>query len=455
MPMTDSSNSAPSTQTPVAGPRPECPTLTSDQGTWLKKNYLPGYMQAVDAARAKKPNALHVRGPGKEFVKNHVLNVFIDQFWDRVHEPNTASVMQKVKKYLENHYKTFDKKSGTDHRAQPPPHCRTNAKEQFRLVMAEQIKCNVPNNLDLFREVSGDMWGAISDAEHQKYQAKADELNSVIAEGPALQYIYEMQPYIAEVTEADLSQLIGFQHNQFGKVAWVAHCMYEDENGEVQHKCVKVHSKSKSWGSIPDNDLQSVEYRTAVCTWATRGFDEPADKLVKPSDSQQGSIVEADNAKGPSDNANNSDPSTNHSKTKPRMKNNKKNSEKESNVVAETVTKEKETKEEQERAMRDAEESATKEREVQESAAKGREEKEIAAKETKGKRKTVRGQKRPNDTVDGDVNAPPAKKQGRSVKNTIADDNPPSPPQPQCSARAGKGENPSNYKLIGGKYVGK
>ncbi|KAK0492857.1 hypothetical protein EDD18DRAFT_1108468 [Armillaria luteobubalina] len=412
MSMTESSNSAPSTETPVAGPLPECPTLTSDQGTWLKKNYLPDYMQAIDAARAKKPNTLHVRGPGKDFVKNHVLNVFIDQFWDHAHEPNTASVMQKVKKYLKNHYKTFDKKSGTDHQTQPPPHRHTNAKEQFCLVMAEQI--------NLFHEVLGDMWEAIGDAEHQKYQAKADELNVVITESPALQYIYEMQSYIAEATEADLSQLIGFQHNQFGKVAWVAHCMYKDKNGEVQHTCIKVHSKSKSWGSIPDNDLHLLL--------------ESADKLVKPSDSQQPSIVEADNA-------NYSDPTgINHSKTKPRMKKNKKNSEKESNAEESSV-KEKE----KERAMRDAEESAVKERE----------EKETTAKETKGKHKPVQGQKHPNDTVNGDVNAPPAKKQGRSAKNTIADDSPPSPPQPRCSAHAGKGENPSNYKLIGGKYVGK
>lgn len=100
-----------------------------------------------------------------------------------------------------------------------------------------------------------------------------------------------VQPYIAEATAVALLRLIGFQHNQFGKAAWVAHCMYEDEKGQVQYKwyvpcpiassiidvrycgSVKIHSKLKTWSSIPDNDLQLEEYHSAVSTWAAQGFD--------------------------------------------------------------------------------------------------------------------------------------------------------------------------------------
>ncbi len=77
-----------------AGSHPDCPTLTGDQGLWLKENFLPGYIQAIDVVKAKKPNAMHVWDPGKEFVREQVLNMFIDEFWDHTNEPNMVSVLQ-------------------------------------------------------------------------------------------------------------------------------------------------------------------------------------------------------------------------------------------------------------------------------------------------------------------------------------------------------------------------
>ncbi len=66
--------------------------------------------------------------------------------------------------------------------------------------MADQIKkeclwraaeCNVPNDLDMFCEVCGDMWAGIDNTERQEYEAKADEVNMEVANGPALEDIYK------------------------------------------------------------------------------------------------------------------------------------------------------------------------------------------------------------------------------------------------------------------------
>lgn len=83
-----------STTMTATSPRPDCPMLNAEHGKWLKDNFFAGYIQAIDDAKAKKPNAAHVRGPGKEFVTNHVLHPFIEHFWSRANEPNTASVLK-------------------------------------------------------------------------------------------------------------------------------------------------------------------------------------------------------------------------------------------------------------------------------------------------------------------------------------------------------------------------
>ncbi len=105
-----------------------------------------------------------------------------------------------MKKYLENHYKTFDKNTAVDIHTQPPPPRRTNAKEQFRIASAEQIsdertrraaERNIPNDLDLYREVISDMWEAASTSELDRYMKKAEEVNTSIATGPAITEVYE------------------------------------------------------------------------------------------------------------------------------------------------------------------------------------------------------------------------------------------------------------------------
>ncbi|PBK96028.1 hypothetical protein ARMGADRAFT_1028252 [Armillaria gallica] len=193
---------------------PNCLMLNAKHGKCLKDNFFTGYIQAIDDAKAKKPNTARVRGPGKEFMTNHILHPFIEHFWSRANEPNTASVLKKVKKYLENHYKTFDKNAAINIHTQPPPPHHTNAKEQFHIANAEQIsdertrhtaERNILNNLDLYQEVLGDMWEAASMSEVDQYTKKAEEVNTSINMGPATTDIYKLQPYLPEATEAALS----------------------------------------------------------------------------------------------------------------------------------------------------------------------------------------------------------------------------------------------------------
>ncbi|KAK0217808.1 hypothetical protein IW262DRAFT_1463072 [Armillaria fumosa] len=390
---------------------------------------------------------------------------------DPTKEPNTVSVLQKVKKYLENHYKNFDKKSDVDYRNQLLPPRRTNAKEQFRQAMAEKIKkeqlqhtaeCNVPNDLNMFCEVCSDMWESLEETECKKYESKANEVNALVAKGPTLEDIFRVQPYIAEAMEVALSRLIGFRHNQFGKAAWVAHCMYEDEMGQVQYKCIEVHSKSKSWGSIPDNSLQLEDYRTAACTWAAQGFD--ADKQTIPSKNQ--STIQEPQVNITNDGHADKDPK--------RMPKTKKNTTKKAEAKQMKDWEEKEVKEREERVAKEMEkqEREAKEREAEEQEeqeAKEREANDRAAKKMndkagKGRGKGEKGKKCLAEDVNEETTLPPpSKKQcAKSAKN-VTSDSPPklsgssarSPAKPWRSIRAGKGKNPNNYKLTTGKYTGK
>ncbi len=51
-----------------------------------------GYAQAVAEAQAQSTGT-RVRGPGVEYVKDNVLNAFLEEFWSTDDEPNTASVL--------------------------------------------------------------------------------------------------------------------------------------------------------------------------------------------------------------------------------------------------------------------------------------------------------------------------------------------------------------------------
>lgn len=72
---------------------PDCPALMKKQTTWLNKNAIMGYAQTVAAAQAQSSNSLRVRGPGTEYVKEHVLNAFLEEFWTPDNEPKTMSVL--------------------------------------------------------------------------------------------------------------------------------------------------------------------------------------------------------------------------------------------------------------------------------------------------------------------------------------------------------------------------
>ncbi|KAK0220525.1 hypothetical protein IW262DRAFT_1461775 [Armillaria fumosa] len=362
-------STAPAFSTPT-GLHPDCPMLMGDQGLWLKENFLPGYIQAIDIAKAKKPDASHVRGPGKDFVKDHALNVFINEFWGPTKEPNMVSVLQKVKKYLENHYKNFDK-----------------------AILPER---NVPNDLDMFREVCSNMWESLEETECKKYESKADEVNALVAKGPTLEDIFRVQPYIAKAMEVALSRLIGFQHNQFGKAAWVAHCMYEDEMGQVQYKCIKIHSKLKSWGSILDNNLQLEDYLTAACTWAARGFD--ADKQTIPSENQ--STIQEPQVNIMNDGHADKDP-----KRMPKMKKNTTKKAEAKQMKDQEEKEEWEAKEREENEQREREEQETKEREANDRTAK-----KMNDKAGKGRGKSEKGKKHLAEDVDEETTLPPPSK---------------------------------------------
>ncbi|KAK0440372.1 hypothetical protein EV421DRAFT_1905513 [Armillaria borealis] len=404
----------------AASPRPDCPMLNAEHGKWLKDNFFAGYIQAVDDAKAKKPNVARVQGPGKDFVTNHILHPFIEHFWTHANEPNTG----KVKKYLENHYKTFDKNAAIDIHTQPPPPHRTNAKEQFRIANAEQIsdertrhaaERNIPNDLDLYREVISDMWEAASASELDRYTKKAEDVNTSIATGPTVTEVYKLQPYLPEATEAALSRLIGFRHNQFGKVAWVAHCVYEDEQGVVQHKACVIFRLT--WSAIPDNALQNEEYRTNVCTWAARGFD--ADKETAPNEGQK-----------PSQELSGDGDKLARMRATRRSKMHWEKADQDTHNQAEKDAHDK------------AEEDERKKAEKKKSNGKGG---------CKRKADIVEA-----DNVNTDISSPPKSKKSRSrPPMTTSEMAPDASSGPRRSVRTGKGENPNNYKLAAGKYKGK
>ncbi|PBK70795.1 hypothetical protein ARMSODRAFT_1017583 [Armillaria solidipes] len=466
--------------------RPDCPTLTKEHTTWLNENVMLGYAQVVAAAQAQSSGGKRVRGPGIDYVKDHVLNDFLEKFWSPDDEPKTASVLLKLRKYLANHHKAYSEKTRFDPRTQPPPARRTNAKDQFRKVKAKEIKAemakrsadgNVPDDLDLYRDVSAAMWAALDSDAVEEFQAMAKEANAHAAELPSLGDIYQNQRLIDQATTSMLERMIGFGPGQLGKVAWIAHCMYEDADGKVCGVNVKIHSKSNSWAAVPDNDLNSEEYFKAAIKWAARGFD--GDQSTIPSEGQKTAAAQAksDTDKRGDRSSKSSDSPSHKNKQAATTKANQASTAKPSNAVddhdedeednnneegddnddnddnesakvqaalanaaAAKKRKEKAAKEAEERAARDAEERVE------------REESETEDKGSKHGGKGGRGKKRVAEEVAGDVAPPPPpKRRGHAPKDTT--DN--SELEPRRSARSGKGENHKNYKLADGKYTGK
>ncbi len=72
---------------------PDCPTLLKEHTTWLNENAMIGYAQTVAVAQAQSSSGMQVRGPGVEYVKDNVLNAFLEEFWSPEDEPNMASVL--------------------------------------------------------------------------------------------------------------------------------------------------------------------------------------------------------------------------------------------------------------------------------------------------------------------------------------------------------------------------
>lgn len=80
-------------QPPAPATCPDCPTLTKEHITWLNKNAMLGYTQAIAVAQAQSSGNKRIRGPGIEYVKDHVLSDFLEEFWSPADKPKTASVL--------------------------------------------------------------------------------------------------------------------------------------------------------------------------------------------------------------------------------------------------------------------------------------------------------------------------------------------------------------------------
>ncbi|KAK0229521.1 hypothetical protein EDD85DRAFT_794006 [Armillaria nabsnona] len=93
----------------------------------------------------------------------------------------------------------------------------------------------VPDDLDLYHEVSASMWALLDAKAIEEYKAMVAEVNAHIAEPPSLTNIYVNQSLIDQATASLLEDLIGFGLDQLEKVTWVAHCMYEDADGKIGH----------------------------------------------------------------------------------------------------------------------------------------------------------------------------------------------------------------------------
>ncbi|SJL02883.1 uncharacterized protein ARMOST_06224 [Armillaria ostoyae] len=147
------------------------------------------------------------------------------------------------------------------------------------------------DNLDLYHDVSAALWAALDVKAVEEYQVMADEVNVCATEPPSLSEIYQNQSLIDQATTSLLERMITFGPGQLGKVTWIAHCMYEDADGKVCGINVTIHSKSKSWAAVPDNDLNSEEYFNATIKWAAHGFE--GDKSTVPSESQKTATAKA------------------------------------------------------------------------------------------------------------------------------------------------------------------
>ncbi|KAK0473331.1 hypothetical protein IW261DRAFT_1423561 [Armillaria novae-zelandiae] len=489
----------------------QCPTLMDEQTKWLNEQAMLGYAQAFSEASAKSSNATRLRGPGIEYVQKYVLNDFLGKFWTPDTEPSTRSVLQKVTKYLNNHYKKYLNECKFDPHTQPCPMRRMNTTAQFQEAKRNNIRTEVARRggdgvipskvrLDVFQEAAVTLWDALDDEEKAKYQAMADEANKQADQPPDLAEIYRNQPLVGEATQSLLERLIGFGQGQLGKVAWVVHCMYEDEEGNVHQTDVKVHSKSKTWASAPSKDLDSKEYLDAISMWASRGFGE--DVTTIPSEGQR--LAKTKNTeKTEKKQPNTRSPTAAITTTETAMKTGVKQTQGSEKTLEKLSTAggksqhhafivvddndEDDDKDNGEDVDKDSEEDRGEDRGEDgnkdirdEGTVEAGAEKTDALMgdlvvpeddEDNGGETTVEGgantssqhppkkrSRHPNAAVAGNaskdtvVAAPP--KKSRCPKVAAVAENTTSP---RCSRRAGKGENPGSYKLveIGGKYKGK
>ncbi len=80
-------------QPPAPTAHPDYPTLTKEHITWLNKNAMLGYAQAIAIVQAQSSGNKRIQGPGIEYVKDHVLSDFLEEFWSPADEPKTASIL--------------------------------------------------------------------------------------------------------------------------------------------------------------------------------------------------------------------------------------------------------------------------------------------------------------------------------------------------------------------------
>ncbi len=106
---------------------------------------------------------------------------------------------------------------------------------------------DVTDNLNLYHDVCAALWAALDTKAAEEYQEMADEVNARAMEPPvSVRFIsasfmsvidrYLLSPLrnqsLIDQATTLLERIIGFGPGQLGKVAWIAHCMYEDADGK-------------------------------------------------------------------------------------------------------------------------------------------------------------------------------------------------------------------------------
>ncbi len=276
-------SSIPTNQTTPPAPlltahvRPDCPALTKEQTAWLNKNTIMGYAQTVAAAQAQSSNSLQVQGLGTKYVKEHVLNACLEEFWTPDNELKTVSVLLVSIAYYSpwldvliwcvESQKVPCKPSQSlqwEVSLQPSYTDTTSTMNQHQgTVLIGQGMGDQSRNGKMFTWCPGggqpglilwcvlgyvewawcyDYWGisgygwwsqcTCGWASEPEWDIWVSE-HALTVRCSLIVPLHRNQSLTDQAMTLLLECLIGFGPGQLGKVAWIAHCLYEDADGKV------------------------------------------------------------------------------------------------------------------------------------------------------------------------------------------------------------------------------